>query len=323
MQQAFSLPLVFFLSFSWIDQTSAARCSRAELQQVRSLARSERDYIVANLKKEDLSLNVAKFQRLIERCDIPLSSFGLRRGVFQFWKAESEKVKAKAEADAKAESNTKVICPQTTGKTALVVIDMQSFFVTRGGNDKEPTNMVKVSTINTKIKDAIKLARKHDFPIIFIEYEGQGSTNQLLLDEAKDYKNVRVFQKDTDGMFDKSNRWRGHLISYLKGKGIDTLIITGANGGACVKKSILGSLNGNCNIIAYNKGIADFNFEEFIYPYENRLENIQDQCENCKVQQNDGQSQFREIDRFSSLGDVNSGSLEYSPSPQKIEGGSQ
>jgi hypothetical protein len=70
----------------------------------------------------------------------------------------------------------------------------------------------------------------------------------------------------------------------------------GANGGACVSDSIVEAIQGNCSVVAFNKGIADFNYKQFIYPYAGQYAKIKSSsnrlCKDCS---------FKEV---SSLDDV-------------------
>lgn len=168
----------------------------------------------------------------------------------------------------------------TGDKAALVIIDMQPFFVERGQNDKTESNQKKLKKLIEIQIEAINFAKKIKIPIIFIEYKGLGRTNEKLRNAVKDYADVKIFLKNTDGMFSRDNQQRSNLIEYLESKEIGNLIITGANGGACVEQSIRGSFEENYNVIALNTAIADFNFKEFIYPYNDRYYFIPG-CENC------------------------------------------
>jgi nicotinamidase-related amidase len=182
--------------------------------------------------------------------------------------------------------STDIICDSNTRKTALVVIDMQPVFVTRGGNDKDPANKKKVEEVLAAQVEAIENAKKYKIPIIFLEYEGPfGDTNSLLKDAVKNYGTVKFFKKNTDGMFESYNKGKSELVAYLKQNKVANLVITGANGGACVLRSITGSLDGNCNVLAYSKGIADFNYREFIYPYSGQYKGIKPNCKDCKFRE--------------------------------------
>lgn len=177
------------------------------------------------------------------------------------------------------------ICDSNASKSALVVIDMQPTFATRLGNDKTPENTAKLRQIEEAQLEAIQKAKANGIPIIFLEYVSSyvnfGDTNKSLTDPLQDYEKRQLFKKNSDGMFESENKSRAEIVAYLKKHKIGTLIITGANGGSCVKKSILGSLDGNCSVIAYSKGIADFNYEEFIYPYSGKY-SFKPNCADCK-----------------------------------------
>lgn len=175
-------------------------------------------------------------------------------------------------------------CPDGASGTALVVIDMQPFFVTRGKVHDNLTNKEKVEKLIAKQLEAINVAMQARIPIIFIEYyDVNSNTNEILKDAIKNYNQAHFIQKDADGMLDAKNPFREDLIDFLKYSKIKTLIITGANGNACVKRSIIGALNNNCNVVAYSEGIADFNYDEFIYPYAGYKKTIDLYCKSCSL----------------------------------------
>ena len=159
-------------------------------------------------------------------------------------------------------------------RSALVVIDMQAPFVTRGGNAGDPENIKKVEELDREQTAAIREAKKAGIPIIFIEYERFGDTNASLKKKVEGYRNTIYLPKNTDGFLNQHNRNRVKLYEYLTKTGIDTIIMTGANGGACVYASIEGALEDCFNVVAYSKAIADFNYEKFIYPYASYYQNI-------------------------------------------------
>jgi nicotinamidase-related amidase len=173
----------------------------------------------------------------------------------------------------------------STDQAALVIIDMQPNFVTRGGFDRDPENKKKVEQILRAQITAIRTAEKAKLPIIVIEYEGEGKTSAVLQEEMKDYPNRVNFLKNTDGMFDAHNKHLTEITEYLEKNGIHELIITGANGGACVKMSIQGALNKNYRVVAYTKGIADFNYKNFIYPYVNQYQDVKAGCAHCSFEE--------------------------------------
>jgi nicotinamidase-related amidase len=172
--------------------------------------------------------------------------------------------------EAPAGTLKKHACAKNATGTALLVIDMQPGFITRGGNDKAPPNVKKTRYLTQAQVALIREARAEHYPIVFMEYVGNyGDTNAKLKTAAGDgvNKDIRIFKKDTDGAFDDGNSHKEELVDYLRSRKIGTLVVAGANGGACVRETLEGALDEHCNVIAYTRGIADFNYEDFIYPY--------------------------------------------------------
>lgn len=194
-------------------------------------------------------------------------------------------------------SRAETICSSAAQNLALVVIDMQPKFVTRGGNDKTPENVAKVKQITDEQIAAINWAKQANIPIVFLEYDGDygdyGDTNSDLKAAVANYKELKFFKKTSDGMFESYNKYRKDLVDYLAKKQVGTLIITGANGGACVLMSIKGALDSDCTVVAYTKGIADFNYKDFIYPYVGKYSDLKPNCPNCS---------FKEISSLEGLG---------------------
>ncbi len=165
---------------------------------------------------------------------------------------------------------------------ALIIIDMQQDFIERGNNHKTAENKIKVQNIIETQLTMIVLAKENKIPIIFIKYEGFGSVNEKLREAAANYKEVKYFLKSENDMFSEDNTYRSELFKYLTNKGIKHLIIAGANGSKCIQSSINGSLTNNYNVIALSTAIADFKYANFIYPYKNKYNFYNPQCDNCK-----------------------------------------
>lgn len=151
---------------------------------------------------------------------------------------------------------------------ALVVIDMQQSFIARSGTADRPSNRAKVKKILDAQVEAIQRAKLESVPIVFIEYEGYGPTLERLQEAAQGAKEVTRIPKSTDGIFDIGNTHEKELTAYLARNHVGTLILTGINGAACVKKSTLGSLKRNLNVVTYDRAIGEFNTPRFIYPYD-------------------------------------------------------
>lgn len=188
--------------------------------------------------------------------------------------------------------NTWATDPEIGDKTALIVIDMQPYFATRNGVENRQMNKKALEDITKQQTETIKQAMAADMPIVFLEYHGYGDTNDSLKNLVKNYSKAKFIDKTTDGMFDRSNTYKEELTKYLNENEVGKLIVTGANGGACVESSISGALNIGYDVIAYSKGIADFNYYTFIYPYDDYYEFDKKCKKNCK---------FKEIDELEVL----------------------
>jgi nicotinamidase-related amidase len=208
-------------------------------------------------------------------------------------------------ANASQNSPSEDVCDSSGKKSALVIIDMQAYFAERMGYHKNPANSAKLEKINEAQVDSIKKAIKAHLPIIFIEYDSYGDTNKTLKKAVGNYSQVKYIKKNSDGMLDSYNKFRSDLVNHLKTQNVKTLIITGANGGACVDASIRGALKGNCDVVSVSTAVADFNYKDFIYPYSGHYENVKPNCTNCS---------FREV---ASIDEVSKIMIESSGEPPK------
>lgn len=171
---------------------------------------------------------------------------------------------------------------RTGNNSALIIMDMQDYFVGRTGSLSTPDNVRKLEDVTNEQVKLIQLARSQNIPVIFVEYETFGDSNKKLRDAVAGYENTRTIVKSSDSMFDPANAHLNELFESLHEKEIGTLIIAGANGGGCVQDSIRGSLGNNYNVIAYPEAIIDFNFQYFVYPYRGRFTGVADvNCDNC------------------------------------------
>lgn len=161
-------------------------------------------------------------------------------------------------------------------ETALIIIDMQPYFFTRGFEEEiSPENTAKINQILEEQVKLIEIAKENKIPVIFVEYimdepKKLTRTNKNLRKAAGKYKKKLYFSKDKDGVFSASNAEVIH--TYLDQNNVGNLIIVGANGGACVKESIQGALQNNFDVLVYTKAIADFDYKEFLYPYDFGIE---------------------------------------------------
>jgi len=182
--------------------------------------------------------------------------------------------------------------------TALVVIDFQPEMWTRTGQHKKEGNVEKLKQMKAAVLQSIEMAKKEKLPIILVQFENSGPVYSEVTDALKGYPNGKTIFKDSDGIFEsdglmtKKNSYKEDFIQHLKKEKIKNLVMIGANGWACVRSSMKGALENNYNVIAFDKATADFNSDNFKYPYVNdyRLNNVI--CDNCS---------FRRVREFQDL----------------------
>jgi nicotinamidase-related amidase len=151
--------------------------------------------------------------------------------------------------------------------TALVIIDMQPYFVSQLGFQDLPGNKEKLQQVLAKQVELIRMAKAERLPIATIEYDDCGPTCATLTKEIGEYPLHRNFTKTTDGMFHKFSVMGPRLKKFLDENKVTKLLVAGANGGACVKCSIEGALEKGYRVVADSQGIADFGSQKFIHPY--------------------------------------------------------
>lgn len=105
-------------------------------------------------------------------------------------------------------------------KYALVIIDMQWNF---------PSS--RDARLQTNIIRQIRLAKKKNYPIICLEYIGDGRTIPKIRKELEDYKNKFFFRKNWDDGSDK--------ILSIKNKLPSKFRVCGVNTDACVFETVV------------------------------------------------------------------------------------
>lgn len=152
------------------------------------------------------------------------------------------------------------------GPAALVIVDMQDHYVNRAGYQNLKKSFDKLATILAHQKRMIETAKKTNMPILIVQMKTRGPTTAALQSAIGDYENTKIVEKETNGLFDHPIS-AGPALEQLRKWGVKELVVMGANGGACVKQTILGAINNGYPVRAYTSGIADFNTSDFTYPY--------------------------------------------------------
>lgn len=208
------------------------------------------------------------------------------------------------------------ICKASFSNSALVIIDMQPFYVKRGVNADSAKNKAKLNKLLQAQVEAIQAAKKAGIPIIVFEApkdavlalngtNEDAMTAKPLTEAIGDYPSQKHFIKNANGIFFDYNQDVAAFKEYLRAKKIGNLIVTGANGAACVAQSIRGALQNNCNVVAYSNGIADFNYPENIYPFtypgDYSASALRSVCSNCSFKQVAHLNEVRSAMKFSGI----------------------
>lgn len=128
----------------------------------------------------------------------------------------------------------------------------------------------------------------NDMPIVVVEYvwDGADPTIKPLADKLKNYKNKTTIKKTMDGVFDSN---ANEMNKFLESKGVDNQVMIGANGGACVERSISGALHHEYDVAVISNTVIDFNFDDFQYPYtyneKYHFGETLEKCKKCSIKQ--------------------------------------
>lgn len=159
-----------------------------------------------------------------------------------------------------------VAVPAWAGQ-ALVIIDMQEYYFTHNGNQDKGDNPKKLEALLRNQRQIIRAAKDKGIPILVVEYFHHSPTIPQIRDEIKDYPKHLVVQKSSVGLFEYGNMGAEKARRQLAQWNADELIVMGANGRACVEVTINGALSMGYSVRAYTEGIADFESEDFEFPY--------------------------------------------------------
>lgn len=209
------------------------------------------------------------------------------------------------------------ICPLRTGNAALIIIDMQPIFL-----DRMPKTMLEqLFESQNQVIERAKAARlpiifvEYGYEILrrkgalgYLKYRSRQPNNWIeyffgvtdpnkiflnlvlksfetvdfLKSAVTNYKEIKFFKKTTDGIFNSGNENLDEIEHYLKQKSISRLIFLGVQGDGCVLQSIQGALDGNCDVVAYEKGIANgYRYSNGQYFGFQHLADLHLNCRNC------------------------------------------
>jgi nicotinamidase-related amidase len=126
---------------------------------------------------------------------------------------------------------------------AVIIIDMQDFFLEKFTNEKR-----KVLIENQSRVIAFCMTRK--IPIIFVEYQGRGTTTAILQQAVKDVSDTEIVIKDSNGGFTNTN-----LDEILHNKNVKNIVLMGINASGCVQDTAIGALHRGYQVIT-SRGVV-------------------------------------------------------------------
>lgn len=146
---------------------------------------------------------------------------------------------------------------------AVVLVDMQEEFVKRSTAEQSKEYQELVQHQMKLLEWAIA----SNIPIIIYEYNNMGATDYRLMNIVKDHEYIQLF-KFSDNAFNSITTFVD-TFDYLRKWDVDTIIIAGVNGGACIAATVSGAIRNNLNVISSKDIVADFNTSPFTYPDDN------------------------------------------------------
>lgn len=182
--------------------------------------------------------------------------------------------------------------------TALIVIDFQPEMWVRTKQHEKEGNVEKLEKMKAAVLKTIELAKEENLPIVLIKFKDHGPIYSEVLKSLEGYPHAKTILKDSDGIFEsdglmtKKNSFKEETLDYLNDKKIKNLVMIGANGWACVRSSVKGAMEHNYNTIVFDRAVADFNSDNFKYPYVSDYRLNQVTCDDCSFRR---VSEFQEI----------------------------
>ncbi len=128
---------------------------------------------------------------------------------------------------------------------AVVVVDMQEGFLMNINS----TNRYSLIAMQLQLIEACK---KHNVPVIALQYEGCGKTTQIIAQEIERNKRNLFLEKNDPNGFDNPE-----LKTALNERGAKNICLTGVYADACVRNTGLGALENKFRIYTANDLITD------------------------------------------------------------------
>lgn len=129
-------------------------------------------------------------------------------------------------------------------KKAVIIVDMQDFFLEKFPKEKAQTLIESQSVV-------LSLCASKNISVVFLEYKNRGKTIPTLLKLMKTNSSTKIVIKDSNGGFTNTN-----LDEILREKKVKNIILMGINASGCVQDTAIGAINRGYNIITAAPVIA-------------------------------------------------------------------
>lgn len=131
-------------------------------------------------------------------------------------------------------------------KQALIIIDMQNFFLKHMSPKNKKTLIEKQLTV-------IRACRKANLPIIALEYACLGIPRGHIVAKLHEASRPQVtIVKQKNGGFTQTN-----LDQILKDWGVGEVVLIGINGSGCVQDTAIGALHRNYKVVTCLETMAN------------------------------------------------------------------
>lgn len=143
--------------------------------------------------------------------------------------------------------------------TAVVIVDMQDGFYSRGG----VTYSLGLQKLVTRQMELLTWAVAQAIPVLIFEYEYYGETDKRLTNLLTTATVKTVAKRDDNGFVEPS---LSPAKDFLNGLGVKTLIMAGINGSACVYSTANGAIGEGFDVVTSSDIVGNLNYNPPIYP---------------------------------------------------------
>lgn len=149
-----------------------------------------------------------------------------------------------------------------------MIVDIQYEFIEKTNCHNEVSNIHKLHDFENHILNLITWAKNNKLPILLIRMENKGPVLNRVVQSIDNYKNTIKLDKNANNALGPHDFYFD-IINHIRSLNLNKLIIAGANGSACISRTIEGADEHNITIYTSSDLVIDFNTDDFEYPFVN------------------------------------------------------